>query len=154
PSSEEARKGLTEANRIEFERKRKQEEADRRARDQSEARRLVAEGRVQLERRDHDAAQRAFVQALGFDATNEDAKAGIRDAFALEETITHEKALAKARTLVQQGEAKLEAKEYPGARQDFVQALVFDGASQDALRGIQVCDEAEREQAWEAERAR
>lgn len=162
PTSEDARKGLTEANRIEFERKRQQDEKDRKARDQAEAKRLVAEGRAALERRDHEAAYRSFVQALGFDAQNEAAKAGIHDAFAVEEQLTHEAALAKARALVQSGQAKLDAARKGGAssdafaaaRQDFVQALVFDGSSQDALGGIQSCNEAERELSWDAERQR
>jgi serine/threonine protein kinase len=154
PESAEARAGLTAANRIEFERKRAQDEQDRKTRDQSEAKRLVADGRAALEKRDPDAARRAFLQALGFDAANTEAQEGLRSAYEVDQKLAHDASLERARALVASGTTRLQNKDFAAARQDFVQALVFDGSSQDALRGIQDCDEAQRELSWEAERQR
>jgi serine/threonine protein kinase len=154
PDLEDAHTALTEANKLEFERQRAQEEKDRRERDKAQARSLVAAGRAALEKKDPDGARRAFLQALGFDAQDADAQAGLRAAFDAEEQLSHEASLAKARTLIGKGQAQLDAKELVAARESFVQALVYDGSNYEAIRGIANVDDAQRELAWSGERER
>jgi serine/threonine protein kinase len=152
--SEEAKKGYDEATRIVLARAQEELDRARKEQDQKTAAGLVEEGKAALEKKDTEAARRAFFQALGFDPQQKDAQAGLRAAYEADERLSHEQALARARELVERGQAHVAAGEYGAARQDFVQALVFDGSSQLALEGISKVTEIEREASWEAERAR
>jgi serine/threonine protein kinase/tetratricopeptide (TPR) repeat protein len=156
PTSEPARRGLSEANRIEFARKAEAEAASRKTQNEAEARRLVTDGRAALAANDSKGARAAFLQAIGFDAGCADARAGLdsTEELAVQERQAqrHQEDLEQAKVKVELGRAHLEKKEWKLAREAFTQALGYDGSSAEALAGLSRIDQVERDLVSRVER--
>jgi serine/threonine protein kinase len=125
-------------------------EADRRAEAfRQNARELVEQGRALLKDKNGEASQKAFDQALAFDAANADAREGLAQAKlllltagaehdALRRRLENEE---QAHAKVTEGEAALARDDPETARRAFFQALAWNSVSSEAKEGL---DRAER----------
>jgi serine/threonine protein kinase len=108
---------------------REEQSARLRGRDRAQATSLARQGQAALGRGEHDAARRAFIQALGFDGENADAQRGLVEVDRAERERDQarqrderrgqgEAALRRGREQVERGRAGYRAQEDPRAVQD------------------------------------
>ncbi|RMG09560.1 MAG: serine/threonine protein kinase [Planctomycetota bacterium] len=116
---------------------------------------LVAQGEALLRAGKLLDARRAFDQALAFDGSSDAAKKGLVLVERAEEKRRQEEARrqtqARVARLVEQGREALGKGDLRVARTHFVQALAFDGASEEARQGLVEVDRIEQNRAQHEE---